>query len=238
MIRLPVLLAPVHRQMLEILHAHDVDYILVGGVAMLLNGVSHMTDDIDLIIARNPANDQHLDNALMRLDARVQAMSERGTMFTTALGRLEILRTTSGVGDYNGWAPRATTITLQDGLSIRYAHPADIERNKQAAGRIEDHEHIQRLRAAAEHSQRLQSQTPTPTERLLGPRPLDELAARTWQTLAMAIDRYRDAHRIDDADPHPLGPASDDARGAQRRRPLRLAAQLAPHDIDELDPPA
>lgn len=33
--------------MLELLCAHDVDYILVGGVAMQLNGISHLTDDID-----------------------------------------------------------------------------------------------------------------------------------------------------------------------------------------------
>ncbi len=66
-----------------------------------------------------------LDNALTKLDARVQGMSERGTMFTTALGRLEVLRTTSGVGGYDGWAPRAKTIALQGGVSIRYAHPAD-----------------------------------------------------------------------------------------------------------------
>jgi hypothetical protein len=70
----------------------------------------------------------------MQLDARVQAMSERGTMFTTALGRLEILRTTSGVGDYNGWAPRAKTITLQGGLSVRYA-PSGRYRAQQAGRR-------------------------------------------------------------------------------------------------------
>jgi len=121
-------------------------------------------------------------------------------------------------------------------VSIRYAHPADIERNKQAAGRTKDGDHIQRLRAA-ENTQPPQSRTPTPTERLLGPRPLDELPARTWQTIATAIDRYRHEHSIDDAEPHPLGPASHDARGAQRQRLLRLAAQLAPHHIDELDPP-
>jgi len=34
----PVRLAPADRQMLEILHARDIDYILVGGVAMQLNG--------------------------------------------------------------------------------------------------------------------------------------------------------------------------------------------------------
>ncbi len=68
------------------------------------------------------------------------------------------------------------------------------------------------------------------------PRPLDELPARTWQTIATAIDRYRHEHSIDDAEPHPLGPASHDARGAQRQRLLRLAAQLAPHHFDELDP--
>jgi hypothetical protein len=36
--------------LLRALHGHDVEYVLVGGVAMNLHGIARSTEDVDLFV--------------------------------------------------------------------------------------------------------------------------------------------------------------------------------------------
>jgi len=57
------------RRQLEILAAHDVDYVLVGGVALQLHGYSAETVDVDVTIAVEASNETRVAAALKALRA-------------------------------------------------------------------------------------------------------------------------------------------------------------------------
>ena len=47
------------------LHEHHVEYILVGGVAVILHDVPRVTEGVDVNVKRNPANVERLKEALL-----------------------------------------------------------------------------------------------------------------------------------------------------------------------------
>jgi predicted nucleotidyltransferase len=49
---------------LKSLHEHEVEYILVGGLAVIFHGVSRVTKDLDFFVKRNPQNIEKLKRAL------------------------------------------------------------------------------------------------------------------------------------------------------------------------------
>ena len=52
------------------LHAHEIDYLLIGGLAMNLHGVPRMTMDVDIMIALNNKNISKLSNCINELGLR------------------------------------------------------------------------------------------------------------------------------------------------------------------------
>jgi len=57
-----------YRKILEVLASHEVDVILVGGVAAHFYGASYNTKDIDFVYARTPENIRRLVDALAEMD--------------------------------------------------------------------------------------------------------------------------------------------------------------------------
>lgn len=49
---------------LKALHEHSVEYILVGGLAVILHGTPRVTEDLDIFVKRDPANLEKLKKAL------------------------------------------------------------------------------------------------------------------------------------------------------------------------------
>jgi len=49
---------------LKALHKYDVEYILVGGLAVIFHGVSRITKDLDFFVKRDPENIEKLKRAL------------------------------------------------------------------------------------------------------------------------------------------------------------------------------
>lgn len=230
----PVRMAAEHRQMLAVLSAAKVEYVLVGGVAMQIYGVLEPTRDLDIVIAPSSENDERLTDALGRLRASPLAVTQTGTSFATAMGRLEILRDTSGVGGYSGWAPRAQPIELEPGLTVDVADPADIEHNKLTADRPKDHRHVELLRRALSPTPASGDEQRPAIHRLLGEAPIDAKERRTWDAVARIAEKFRATHGLGE-DGHPLGPVLDGPAGDERDRILRLAERLAPDAVRELD---
>jgi hypothetical protein len=50
-------------ELLRLLNAHEVDYVLVGGLAVSLHGAVRMTLDVDVVVAMDDANLQRLMGA-------------------------------------------------------------------------------------------------------------------------------------------------------------------------------
>ena len=59
-----------------VLAEHDVDYVLIGGLAANLHGSPVVTNDADLCPDRDRANLDRLAAALRQLDARIRTTAE------------------------------------------------------------------------------------------------------------------------------------------------------------------
>jgi hypothetical protein len=69
-----------HAKFLSILRTlldHDVEFIVVGGLALTLNGVPHNTLDVDVVHSRASSNGQRLLCALESLEAVFRIQPER-----------------------------------------------------------------------------------------------------------------------------------------------------------------
>ena len=139
--------------MIRVLTEHEVDCVLLGGLAAVLHGSPATTNDADIMPEHSPANLQRLADALRALDARLRVATEPdGVVFdphpallasmsmlntTTRFGDLDIAISPSGIDNYEA-LDRAAVVFDIDGVSIRVAALDDIIRSKQAADRPKD----------------------------------------------------------------------------------------------------
>ncbi len=144
-------------QILAELSRHEVDYVLIGGLAAQTHGNTRMTNDVDLIPAPDPANLGRLASALRALDARVlnpgheglevdAAMLPRATIwqFETRHGDIDVLHDAPGARPYPELRDRALVIALGE-VEIAVADRDDLIRMKLARGRPQDHADIAAL---------------------------------------------------------------------------------------------
>lgn len=133
---------------------HEVDYVLVGGLAAVLHGSPAMTNDADIVPRRDPENLGRLSGALGSLEARLRvAEAPDGVAFdahpsllasmtmlnlTTRCGDLDLAFAPAGLDDYEALVADSVAFELA-GCRVRVASLADIIRSKAAAGRPKDH---------------------------------------------------------------------------------------------------
>ncbi len=132
------------------LHEHQVDYVVVGGLAVQVHGHVRMTNDVDLIPSPDPANLARLAHALNALEARVlnpgseavpidAHMLPRATLWQLATrhGDIDVLHDAPGAAPYPDLRGRALVVSL-DRTPIPIAGRDDLIRMKRAAGRPVD----------------------------------------------------------------------------------------------------
>ncbi len=138
------------QRILEELARHEVDFVLVGGMAAQTHGNTRMTNDVDVIPQPDPQNLARLAEALRALDARVlnpghenlevdAAMLPRATIWQLATphGDIDVLHEAPGAAPYDQLRERALVITL-DEVSVPVAGRDDLIRMKLARGRPVD----------------------------------------------------------------------------------------------------
>lgn len=151
-------------RILEVLEQHGVEYVVVGGVAAVLQGAPVTTFDIDTLVKVSPENSARLVAALAALDARFR---EHPTLCPTladvAAGGHMLLRTDSGPLDVLGFIGGGrrhddvldSAETMRIGpLSIRVLSLEALIEDKRALGRAKDRAVIGVLEAALERRQR------------------------------------------------------------------------------------
>ncbi len=149
--------------LLGVLVAHGVDFVIVGGLAAVLHGSSRITQDLDVTYSTEPANLEVLGQALLELeaklygitedvpfvaDARTLAQTEILTL-DTKLGKLDLLRSPAGAPPYGELRRRAQLITTDD-LAVRIADADDLIAMKRTAGRAKDLADVEELEAIAD----------------------------------------------------------------------------------------
>jgi hypothetical protein len=140
-------------RLLEVLDRHDVEYVLIGGLAGALHGSPAATNDADICPARTPKNLSRLADALVELGARIRTESEfDGLAFDRSpefLNVVELLNTTTNAGDldvsfvptgtdgYDDLAERAVAFDIGD-TRVLVASLDDVIHSKRTAGRPKD----------------------------------------------------------------------------------------------------
>ncbi len=145
-------------RLLEVLHKHGVEFILIGGVAGRALGASRLTDDIDLVYRRTTENMQRLVNALAPYQPYLRGAPE-GLPFiwdidtlrkrlnftlTTQLGSIDLFGEVAGGGTYEELLP-ATIILNIAGVPCQCVNLTKLIELKRAAGRPRDLEAIAEL---------------------------------------------------------------------------------------------
>lgn len=133
-----------------VLDERNVEYVVVGGLAVQVHGHVRTTNDLDLIPEPSPGNLARLAGALNELGARVlNAGSEdlaieaatlpRATLwqFATDAGNIDVLHDAPGAADFAELRSRALEVRLGE-LRIPFAGRDDLIRMKRAAGRPVD----------------------------------------------------------------------------------------------------
>ncbi len=151
------------RRIFEELVRHEVDFVLVGGLAAQTHGNTRMTNDVDVIPEPDPANLRRLADALNALEARVlntgsenleidAAMLPRSTIwqFATPYGDIDVLHDAPGAASFDGLRSRALVIALGD-IQVPVAGRDDLIRMKLARGRPVDRADVAALTAPDVH---------------------------------------------------------------------------------------
>lgn len=134
-------------RILRALAEHDVDYVLIGGLAVQTHGHVRTTNDADLIPAPDPSNLQRLADALRSLDAKVLNASEeeveidarmppRETIwqFSTRDGGIDVMHEVPGGRSFRELRDRALEVRLGD-IDVPVVGLDDLIQMKLARGR-------------------------------------------------------------------------------------------------------
>ncbi len=131
--------------------AAEVDFVVVGGVAVIAQASPRFTKDLDICYSLEPHNLDALGGLLQRLGARLRGIDQdvpfvadartlRQTQIlcmATRLGGLDLLVNPAGAPPYLELHARADVLEIV-GVDVRVASVADLLAMKRAAGRPQD----------------------------------------------------------------------------------------------------
>ena len=137
-------------EILASLERHEVEYVVVGGLAAVLHGAPVLTLDIDALVRVSEANATRLLAVFAEIEARYRAhtavirpeladiMSGRHLLLATRLGKLDVLgamgRPLHRFDDVRGEIVRLDV----DGISVPVLGLEELIRQKRSLGRDKD----------------------------------------------------------------------------------------------------
>jgi hypothetical protein len=143
-------------RLIAALAGHEVEYVVIGGVALQAHGHVRTTLDLDVIAAWTPENMRRLAGALRELDAKLRGidadmlgldLGDPDTLYDggnflmqTRHGDLDVFavdQTPGAPARFEDLRARAITVEIR-GVSLLIAHPDDLIRMKSAASRFRD----------------------------------------------------------------------------------------------------
>lgn len=135
-------LPPDFKELLSLLNAHGVEYLLVGGYAVAYHGYPRATQDLDLWISIHPDNAKRLVAALDEFigasDIRPEQFLEEGRILRMGMPplRVDITNHISGVDFADCYARRI--VDHLAGVPVNIVSLDDLKANKRASGRPKD----------------------------------------------------------------------------------------------------
>ncbi|MCX6356200.1 MAG: nucleotidyltransferase [Candidatus Aureabacteria bacterium] len=140
---------------------HDVRYVVIGGIAVILHGVPRATFDLDILIEATPDNAKRLINALIDAGLATASMttiqellSNEITIFKDRV-RIDVQTSIPGIQFPDAWKRRE--IMAYQGQEFFVLSKADLVVTKRAAGRDVDLEDARLLELPETHENAEQS---------------------------------------------------------------------------------
>jgi Nucleotidyltransferase of unknown function (DUF6036) len=154
---------PDFKELLSILNAHRVKYLVVGAYAVSIHAQPRATKDLDILVKADAANATAVFSALAQFGAALQGLTpadfaEQGPLFR--IGRepvgVDILTAIPGIEFDAAWERRVEDVVdPASGLKVSFISREDLITAKLASGRPQDLADVDAIRKAAE------SQEPT-----------------------------------------------------------------------------
>jgi hypothetical protein len=131
------------REFIELLNAHDVAYLIVGGYAVALHGYPRYTKDLDVWIKISEKNAIHIITALRQFGFSNEALSENDFLKQESFvqlgyppNRIDIATSCDGV-EFEECFSNKEEITI-DGIKANFIDLEHLKINKKASGRPQD----------------------------------------------------------------------------------------------------
>jgi predicted nucleotidyltransferase len=155
---------PAFDELLRRLARAEVEFVVVGGLALNAWGIVRGAKDVDVVIATDPDNIERVAEVAVGAGGRIhQGEALLGTPFSIAaalasgeqvaietdLGRLDVVQGLDGVPSFEDLRSRATEAEIL-GSKVWICSRQDLRAMKQAAGRTRDLADIEDLDATAE----------------------------------------------------------------------------------------
>jgi hypothetical protein len=143
-------LSPDFSEFIELLNEHEVEYLIVGGYAVILHGYPRYTGDMDFYIKKSKKNAEKVVNVLNEFGFASLELSSAEFLkpdMILQLGRpplrIDIINSLSGVTFEECYNEH--TIFNIDDLSLPVIGLKQLKKNKKASGRHRDLDDVEHL---------------------------------------------------------------------------------------------
>ena len=138
------------REFLQLLNAHRVEYLVVGGYAVGYHGYPRATVDLDIWVAISPINARHIVTVFKKFGFDVKELKEDLFLKENKIVRIgepplriEVMTSVSGV-DFDACYEQRIVDTI-DGVQVNFITLSNLKANKFAAGRHKDLNDLENL---------------------------------------------------------------------------------------------
>jgi hypothetical protein len=143
-------LPPDLREFLQLLNAHQVEYLLIGGYAVGYHGYPRATGDMDIWVAIHPQNAERVVAVIKEFGFDLPEVSpelflQEGKIIQMGVSpvKIDVTTTISGVNFDECYAARIVE-TLDD-IPVNLISLTHLKANKKASGRLKDLNDLQNL---------------------------------------------------------------------------------------------
>jgi hypothetical protein len=142
---------PDYKELLQILNEFQVDYLIVGGFAVMKYGEPRYTKDLDVWVHNSAANCRRLVEALKKFGAPLEhdgitpeTFTEKQIVYQIGIApvRIDILTQITAVEFADAWKNRVPSTFF--GVPVHFISQADLKSNKRALGRSSDSADLRR----------------------------------------------------------------------------------------------
>ena len=159
---------PDFKELLSVLNAHRVKYLVIGAYAVSIHAQPRATKDLDILVKADAENARSLFAALSQFGAPLEGLSatdfaEPGPFLR--MGRepvgVDILTSIPGVEFDPAWERRVEdVIDPASGLKVSFISREDLIAGKLASGRLQDLADVEAIRKAAESQAKITKEEP------------------------------------------------------------------------------